>query len=273
MSISTRTRQGFTLIELLVVISIIAILAGLLLPAVTLVKNKANQTANGNNQKQIVTSMVAYQGDFEGSWPVAIHSAATDITGGAVTVLSKNVAYASLETLAASAQLPNAIFRAKGQTQTGVGGTGNANPARLPTDTTNFPTSAWSSRNAGGGEIAWAYDWSTPGEVASYRILLADRANWHRTRVMAVAADSSLRALNAASGTGTTFGMDTSAVVAAIGATVNADARGGGPNGENSNGGDDGIYTQTGDGTAATGAAAAGNTTNGNGDGRRAWVK
>jgi prepilin-type N-terminal cleavage/methylation domain-containing protein len=268
-----RTRQGFTLIELLVVISIIAILAGLLLPAVTLVKNKANQTANGNNQKQIVTSMVAYQGDYDGSWPVATN-ATGDLTAGTVDISLKKVAYASLEALAASSQLPNAIFKAKGQTQIAAGGTNNAYPARLPTDTTNFPTSAWSSRiNAAGGELAWAYDWSAPGDVASYRVILADRANWHRTKVVAVAADSSLRAFNAATGTGNTYGMDGNKVVTAIGLTLNPDAKNGGPNGENTNGAEDEIYTETRDGTPASGAAVVGNTTNGNGDGRRAFVK
>ncbi|MFA7231579.1 MAG: DUF1559 domain-containing protein [Victivallaceae bacterium] len=66
-------KHRFTLIELLVVISIIAILAGMLLPALNKAREKARSIQCMNNLKQCGISMAGYGNDWNSYFPPIHH--------------------------------------------------------------------------------------------------------------------------------------------------------------------------------------------------------
>ena len=72
------TKRNYTLIELLTVIFIIAVLAGLIMPATSMVRAKARRTACSSNLKQVGALCMQFSNDRDGQIPM--YMAATDYT-------------------------------------------------------------------------------------------------------------------------------------------------------------------------------------------------
>src|SRR5262245_43443326 len=67
-TVSSR-RGGFTLVELLVVIVIIGILAGLLIPVISIALNRARVANCASNLSQLYKTGMAYSATKRGHWP------------------------------------------------------------------------------------------------------------------------------------------------------------------------------------------------------------
>ncbi len=245
-------RQGFTLIELLVVISIIAILAGMLLPAISLVRESARKANCGSNQRQIVMAMITYGSDNDGVWP---YCQGTDGTYGTIESETQGSAVATLEFISSwsDGEVVSKLFACPSNASVKPP-TAATNLTSLSTASTT-PAVTWD--DTGADAVGYAYDPSVPANAKSTRVVLADRPvtedeTNHKKVAIAVYADGHVGNCNRTdtTGAGTMTRGTTGTAISALFANTDASS--------------DNIYGDSNDGTMTS--RSSGSTT-------RAWLR
>jgi prepilin-type N-terminal cleavage/methylation domain-containing protein len=278
------SRRGFTLIELLVVITVIAILASMVMPAIGFVKELANKAKCGKNLNGIFAALTAYQEGGDSGWPDARWKAG--LTGGNGTSATTNIqsgdpaaqyTVAIFEILAASQtdSMPVSLFRCPSQTAPAFGPDISVRPSLSRAGT------AW---GWGINKIPYAMDWSAPSDAGAVRALLADRdvinhkdkesvvcyADGHYKRTARLkSGGSGANQWMAAKGTNKTMGLDGPLDQVVV---ENQEARGAEGMGDDNNDIDN-IYDDDGDVPKSSSSQGSRTLTPGAGGGRRAYMK
>jgi len=164
------TRAGFSLTEIMVVMILTGLIVGLLLPNLHGYGDRESRRASCcNNQRQIVLGMAVYANDNDQKWPVFTANHAGHWVPLEDQLFDPTAtAIGSLELLSyvTGGDLAPKLFSCISKPI--------ARPSS-PADTNGASTSVsvWAAH--GPAHIGYAYDWSTPPDACSVRVVTGDR--------------------------------------------------------------------------------------------------